>query len=82
MELSARADSVEVEFTDAGEPVDLNLEAATMPDELAERGRGLALAQAALRLLAYFRDEFGNHWQLVSNAFSSGRARDDPDEDD
>jgi serine/threonine-protein kinase RsbW len=45
-----------------------------MPDEVAERGRGLAMAQAALRLLAYFRDELGNHWRLVSKAFpGSGR---------
>ena len=31
MELVVRLDAVEIEFTDAGEPVDLDLEAATMP---------------------------------------------------
>lgn len=81
MEMHARPDAVEIEFTDAGVPVDLDLEAAMMPDEMAERGRGLALAQAALRLLSYFRDEVGNHWRLVSNAFSSSSVRDDPTED-
>jgi len=81
MELHARPDAVEIEFTDAGEPLGLDLEAAMMPDEMAERGRGLALAQAALRLLSYFRDEVGNHWRLVSNAFSSSRVRDEPTED-
>ena len=30
-----------------------------------------ALARAALRMLAYFRDEVGNHWKLVSKAITS-----------
>jgi len=81
MELHARPDAVEIEFTDGGEPVEVDLEATTMPDEMAESGRGLALAQDALRLLSYFRDEVGNHWRLVSNAFGSGKVRDDPHED-
>ena len=81
MELNARPDTVEIEFTDAGEPVDVDLAAAIMPDAMAERGRGLALAQAALRLLSYFRDEVGNHWRLVSNVFSPSRLRGDEIED-
>ena len=81
MELQARPDAVEIEFTDAGEPAELDLDAASMPDEMAESGRGLALAQAALRLLTYFRDEFGNHWQLASNAFTPSRLPSDGDED-
>lgn len=76
MELRVRPDAVEVEFIDPGEPAELDLTAASMPDEMAERGRGLALAQAALRLLSYFRDEVGNHWRLVSNAFSPSRRSD------
>jgi serine/threonine-protein kinase RsbW len=59
----------------------VDLAAAIMPDDMAERGRGLALAQAALRLLSYFRDEVGNHWRLVSNVFSPSRLRDDEIED-
>lgn len=70
MELRARPGAVEVEFTDGGEPAHVDLGAAHLPDEMAERGRGLALAQAALFLLTYFRDEVGNHWRLVSKAFS------------
>lgn len=81
MELRARPDAVEIEFTDAGDPVDVDLAATSMPDEMAERGRGLALARAALRLLHYFRDELGNHWQLVSNAFSPSRVRIDSNDD-
>ena len=81
MELRARPDAVEIEFTDAGDPVEVDLDAARMPDDMAESGRGLALAQAALRLLSYFRDEVGNHWRLVSNAFSPNRLRGDAGED-
>lgn len=81
MELRARPDEVEIEFTDAGEAAELDLAAASMPDEMAESGRGLALAQAALRLLSYFRDEVGNHWQLVSNAFLPNRPREEATED-
>ena len=77
MELRARPDAVEIEFIDAGEPVNLDLGAAGMPDDMAEGGRGLALAQAALRLLSYFRDELGNHWRLVSNAFAPSQPRGD-----
>jgi serine/threonine-protein kinase RsbW len=69
MEVQVVANEVEVEFTDSGHPAEIDLFAIRMPDEVAERGRGLAIAQAALRLLAYFRDELGNHWRLVSKAF-------------
>lgn len=71
MELRAHPDAVEVEFTDGGDAAEVDLSRACMPDELAEGGRGLALAQAAVRILSYFRDELGNHWRLVSKAFSS-----------
>lgn len=81
MDLQDRPDAVEIEFTDAGVPVELDLDAASMPDEMAESGRGLALAQAALRLLSYFRDELGNHWRLVSNAYTPSRPHSDATED-
>ena len=71
MELWVLPNEVQVEFIDSGDPVAVDLNSVCMPDEMAERGRGLAMAQAALRLLAYFRDEVGNHWKLVSHAFSS-----------
>lgn len=71
MEIQVLPDAVEIEFTDDGSPAEVDLFAVHMPDEDAERGRGLALAQAALRLLAYFRDEVGNHWTLVSKAITS-----------
>ncbi len=70
MEIEIVSNEVQVEFTDSGHPAEIDLFAVRMPDEVAERGRGLAMAQAALRLLAYFRDELGNHWRLVSKAFA------------
>ena len=76
MEIEVRANEVQVEFTDSGDPAEIDLVHIRMPDEMAERGRGLALAQAALRLLAYFRDELGNHWRLVSKAFPLGQKPD------
>ena len=69
MEIAVFSNEVHVEFTDGGNPAEVDLFRIRMPDETAERGRGLALAQSALRLLAYFRDELGNHWRLVSRAF-------------
>ena len=36
-----------------------------MPDELAESGRGIPLAQAALDELSYRRDADANIWTLV-----------------
>ena len=69
MEVQVLTDEVHLEFTDNGNPAEIDLVSIRMPDEAAEGGRGLALAQAALRLLAYFCDELGNHWRLVSKAF-------------
>ena len=60
---------VHVDFTDNGTAVQINIDDVAMPDELAERGRGLALAKSALGLLSYHRDKSGNHWRLISQAF-------------
>ena len=62
-------DQVHVEFTDDGPPVDVDLTSVAMPDEMAERGRGLALAHTVLDQLAYRCDDFGNHWTLISQRF-------------
>lgn len=71
MDIELLANAVVVEFADDGYPAEIDLIAVQMPGEMAEHGRGLALAQAALGLLEYFRDEVGNHWKLLSKAFSS-----------
>lgn len=69
LEIALHSNEVQIEFTDSGHPPEVDLVAVRMPDDLSEGGRGLALAQAALRLLAHFRDELGNHWRLISKAF-------------
>jgi serine/threonine-protein kinase RsbW len=56
---------VHVAFTDNGPPVDIDLASVVMPDAMAERGRGLALAR-----LAYRYDDVGNHWTLISQRFA------------
>lgn len=68
MDVDVSASQVHVEFTDDGDPVQIDLHAVCMPDETAERGRGLALAQAVLEQLSYRRAEL-NHWILVSKPF-------------
>jgi len=59
---------VNLEFTDDGEPAQIDMNAVRMPDDLAERGRGLALARAVLDELTYRRADC-NHWTLVSKRF-------------
>ncbi|MBM7510331.1 ATP-binding protein [Nocardioides sp. 31GB23] len=52
-------------LSDNGLPMSLDLETATMPDDLAESGRGLAMATAALDALEYERVEGRNRWHLM-----------------
>ena len=57
-------------FTDHGAFfAQVDLDAITAVDDMAERGRGLALAKLVLSQLSYRRDDGGNHWTLVSKAF-------------
>lgn len=68
MEVAVSAHEVCIEFSDAGIPAHVNLAAVHLPDEMAERGRGLALAQSALGTLCYRRNTV-NHWTLISKRF-------------
>lgn len=68
MEVQVLPDAVQVEFCDDGIPARLDLTGVTLPDEMSERGRGLALAQAVLQTLSYRRSSV-NHWLLVSKPF-------------
>ena len=72
MEIGLFPDEVWITFTDDGVAAQVNLAAAGLPDENAERGRGLAIAQAVLRELSYRRNA-ANHWTLVSQRFSAPR---------
>ena len=68
MEVRVLANEVWVEFTDNGGPLHVDLDAVSLPDDMAERGRGLPLAKAVLDRLIYERDAL-NHWTLVSKRF-------------
>jgi len=65
MKVQLLAHEVEIVFTDEGDPADVDLATVTMPDAMAERGRGLALAKACLDRLTYRRDSIGNRWTLA-----------------
>jgi serine/threonine-protein kinase RsbW len=69
MQVQVPGDHVRIEFIDDGLPADMDLASIRMPDEMAESGRGLALARASLRDLTYRRDPAGNRWTLVSHRF-------------
>lgn len=71
MEVLVLADEVQVRFIDDGRALDIDLESVRLPDPMAGRGRGLAVAKAVLRNLSYQRAEDGNRWTLVSERFST-----------
>ena len=70
MGIALVGDQVRVAFTDDYPPADIDLASVGMPDVMVERGRGLAMARAVLDQLAYFRDQAGNHWTLISQHFA------------
>jgi serine/threonine-protein kinase RsbW len=65
MEVRMLPDAVQATFNDDGRPARIDLSGAALPDDLAERGRGLAMAHRVLDELSYRRDDQGNHWTLV-----------------
>ncbi len=67
LELEVFDDRIEARYTDDGNPVRVNLDAVALPDDFAERGRGLAIAVNVLDELAYRRADGNNHWRLVRN---------------
>src|SRR5581483_6523987 len=65
LRVSSHPDRVEAAFSDSGGPAPVDLGAAALPADLAETGRGLGIATAALDELAYERDGAVNRWRLV-----------------
>ncbi len=57
-------DRLEAEFHDSGQELQVDLDDAEMPDEMAESGRGLAIARAAVSELTYRREGAGNTWLI------------------
>lgn len=69
MQVCVLSAAVLVEFTDDGPEASIDLDSVRMPDVWAERGRGLAVALAALERLSYQRSS-ANHWTLLSKKFA------------
>lgn len=65
--LRAERDRVVAEFTDTGQGWTGTPAPADVIDELAERGRGLALARMAVDDVVYERQDTRNHWRLVKH---------------
>ena len=64
MEVQLLPEGIHITFTDDGLPAQVDLTHTAMPDEMAERGRGLSIASRVLDKLSYRRDSRGNHWTL------------------
>jgi len=70
MEVRVLPDKVQVSSVDDGPPAHVDVSSPpVMPDQMAESGRGLALAHAVLDRL-YYRRGAVNHWTLISRQFA------------
>jgi serine/threonine-protein kinase RsbW len=65
MVVTLSPDTVSVVLTDDGHPVVVDLSRTGMPDDLSDRGRGLAIAHRVLDELRYTRNDGGNRWILM-----------------
>ena len=65
LQVRVHPDRLEARFTDAGRAADADPATAELPDDLAESGRGLALARRAVDELVYRRVDGVNHWLVL-----------------
>ena len=65
LEIDVAADRLAARFQDAGRRSTVRLDQVSLPEGLAESGRGLALAVALVDELVYRREAGVNHWSLV-----------------
>lgn len=65
MVVTVGPETISVVLNDDGRPVAVDLTSAAMPDELSERGRGLAIVHRVVDRVCYSRDRDGNHWTLM-----------------
>lgn len=73
LSLDVHADRLEAQFLDTGPAVDLPAAPRPVPDVLAEQGRGMALALAAVDEIRYERAGRANRWRM--RKWRSGRGR-------
>jgi serine/threonine-protein kinase RsbW len=69
MEARALPHTVEIVFVDHGPEATVDLTDLSLPDEMSERSRGLALAHSVLAELSYLRCGTTNRWTLLSHDF-------------
>lgn len=77
LELQLTPDRLEARFSDDGSPARVNLRTVEMPDVMADRGRGLAIALGTLDELEYRRRDGSNQWRLVCYRRDEPVAEDD-----
>ena len=65
MVVTVGPETVSVVLNDDGQPVSVDLASAAMPEELSERGRGMAIVHRVVDKVCYSRDRDGNHWTLM-----------------
>lgn len=70
MSIEVLSDHITVNLTDDGIECEVDPGEVHMPDELAKRGRGLAMARLVLSKLSYQRSDTHNHWRLASRSFA------------
>ena len=65
LKLAANSEALEALFVDSGPQLRFDPLSRTLPEELAESGRGLALACAAVDEVHYLHEAHQNRWRLV-----------------
>lgn len=65
LEVEVTPERIAARYSDDGNPARVDLDTVSLPDDFAERGRGLAIAVNVLDELAYRRSAGVNHWRLV-----------------
>ena len=63
--LNGDARQLEASFCDDGAAVEVDLQNAVLPDDLAESGRGLALVRMAVDEFSYSHSDGFSRWHLV-----------------
>ncbi|MDD7940484.1 ATP-binding protein [Actinomycetospora lutea] len=63
--LAADPAALTADLYDDGPPAGTDPAGASLPDPSAERGRGLALARAAVDEVTYAREAGANHWSMT-----------------
>ncbi|MCB9408662.1 ATP-binding protein [Mycolicibacterium sp.] len=70
MSIEVLPGQITIDLTDDGIECEVDPDEVQMPDELAKRGRGLAMARLVLSKLSYQRSGAHNHWRLASRSFA------------